>query len=216
MTDVPELTVREHKHSAVLDAAQALRAGAEFPPVRVARIGPALYVLDGRLRMAAAERNGRTTIAAFVARMTWAQASAYAATANVGHGRPLGDRKSKGRALEMFLKDPASAKLSHREVSRALGGIVSHVTVMTYRDRMGLAGLKGAKKLEPGEAERRAREAAQDRVGETARKNLKGLEGLYGRMSDPVSRAFFLDSMRAALGDMETAGNVEAVEGLDI
>jgi hypothetical protein len=210
------LVLRKPKRSTVLEYAQAYRNGVVFPAVSLARIGTGLYLVDGGHRVEAALTAERVLIDAKAARMSWAQASSYAATANIGHGSPLGSRATKGRALEMFLCDPANVSLSHREVTKALGGLVGHVTVMNYRKRLGAAGLKGSKDREPGEVEAAAAAAAQASVVESARRHLVGLEGLYERMEDPVDRQAFLDDFGAALDRMVAAGNVDYVRHLDI
>jgi hypothetical protein len=210
---VDKLTVREPKAATVKEYAQALRAGAVFPDVQVARIGPKHYLVDGRHRYEAHRAVGRPLIATQVARMTWNQASAFAAQANVGHGLSLGGQKAKRRAMEMFLRDPANHHLSSREVSKALGGLVGYVTVDTYRKTMPTGGLRGARDdVETGEAERAAEAAVQARVAEDAQKHLAGVEKLFGRMTDPAGRFEFLQTVRSTLGSMEAAGNAEAPE----
>lgn len=69
--------------------ATVTRTGGTLPPIQVARINGALYLVDGWHRLKAAKLNGETFICAEVADMSEEQAQWAAARANLSHGLPL-------------------------------------------------------------------------------------------------------------------------------
>lgn len=205
------LVIREPRAATVKEYAQAMRGGAVFPAIEVARIGANLVLVDGAHRLAAATQIESPTIAAMVAKMTWAQAGSYAAIANVGHGRPLSSQEAKGRALTLFLQDPANDGLSLREVSKALGGLVGPGTVKNYRDHM-KGHLRGSDLVDSEGNAAAAMQAREERVAEQAAKHLRSLETVFEKMTDTDARYGLLKDLRAALSRMETAGNAEPSE----
>lgn len=205
------LVIREPRVATVKEYAQAMRGGTTFPAIKVAKIGANLVLVDGMHRLAAAAQAERPTIAALVAKMTWAQAGSYAATANIGHGLPLSTKGAKGKALELFLKDPANDHLTLREVSRALGNIVTHGTVKNYRDRI-KGQLRGSDLRDRAGDVAAAMQAREERVAEQVAGHLRSLEAVFEKMTDSDARHGFLKDLRAALERMETAGNAEPSE----
>jgi len=200
------LSIREPSSVTIRDYEQAIRSGAEFPPIDVTLINGAHYLVDGQHRLRATQGTGRTTIMAWVHRLTWAQASAKAAVANTTHGRPLrGAEKSK--ALAAFLRDPANDSLSLQDVVDALGGAVSRSTVRNYRNKARGSGLRGSSATPMADLIEAGKEAAQDRLREEGERRLADLVKLYGRMEDPERRHQFLEDARAALERMVAQGN---------
>lgn len=205
------LVIREPRAATVKEYAQAMRGGTVFPAIEVARIGARLVLVDGMHRLAASTQIERPTIAARVAKMTWAQAGSYAAVANVGHGRPLSSQEAKGRALTLFLQDPANDRLSLREVSRALGNLVGPGTVKNYRDRI-RGPLRGSELVDREGSAVAAMQAREERVAEQAAGHLRSLETVFEKMTDTDARYGLLKDLRATLGRMEATGNAEPSE----
>ena len=112
-----------------------LQAGKSLPPVKVARIGKALYLVDGFHRYFAHEGYGAERIMATVARMSLEEARAEAMLANTTHGKAYG-RKDKRNVWDAFvqagshLEAPGVPK-SSRVISAALNGMYTHETVRT-------------------------------------------------------------------------------------
>lgn len=83
--------------------AQAMRSGAEFPPVQVHRVKGVLYLVDGWHRVAAAEMNGDSWIEAAVTDSDMASARREAALANLANARPLTNKEIR-HAFRMLIK----------------------------------------------------------------------------------------------------------------
>jgi len=119
-----------------------LQAGKPLPPVKVARIGKALYLVDGFHRYFAHEDYGVSGIEASVARMSLEGARGEAMVANTTHGKALG-RADKRKVWDAFveagghLESPEVPK-SSRVISAALNGMYSHETVRARLRELGL------------------------------------------------------------------------------
>lgn len=119
-----------------------LQAGKPLPPVKVARIGKALYLVDGFHRYFAHEDYGVSGIEASVARMSLEEARGEAMIANTTHGKALG-RADKRKVWDAFaeagrhLESPEVPK-SSRVISAALNGMYSHETVRARLRELGL------------------------------------------------------------------------------
>lgn len=101
--------------------------------IRVARVGKALYVVDGFHRREAYLREGRTTIPALIAKMSLQEAQEYARTANVANGKPL-NRIDKDALWKAHLEqgrhlDSNGTPLPSRVIAADLGHIWSHETI---------------------------------------------------------------------------------------
>ena len=110
--------------------AEALGAGAVFPPVIVFYDGEIYWLADGFHRAAAAEKIGATAIAAEVRQGTRRDAVLYSVGANAAHGlrRSNGDKR---RAVETLLRDEEWRCWADREIARRAG--VDHKTVGALR-----------------------------------------------------------------------------------
>lgn len=110
-------------------------AGAEMPPVRLADVRGALYLVDGWHRMAAQEELGRKQVEATIMPMTRKEAMWAAAAANLTHGEAY--RKDERRkAFGVFITTKQHVQrgkaLSYREMAAAFGGNPSHVTLRNW------------------------------------------------------------------------------------
>lgn len=99
------------------DYAEAMKAGATFPPVTVFYDGAAYHLADGFHRLQATKRLGHETIAATVRFGSQREAVLYSVGANATHGlqRTVADKK---RAVETLLADPEWREWSSREIAR--------------------------------------------------------------------------------------------------
>jgi hypothetical protein len=131
--------VRASMNAATVEAyAAAMAEGADFPPVSVVRIGddPALVLVDGFHRAAAARKIGRTSILAQVHKVaTRGEAIATASAANARHGLPLSNQ-DKRNAVVTALRDADLCQLTGRQLAAQLG--VSHELVNKIRRELGL------------------------------------------------------------------------------
>lgn len=120
--------------TAILDYAEAMEAGVEFPPIIVyyRRGGPNKhYVADGFHRVLAAKKLDRKTILAEVRDGTKRDAILYAARANMQHGVRR-TNEDKRKAVITLLKDGEWKKWTDTEIARACG--VSANMVAKYRE----------------------------------------------------------------------------------
>jgi hypothetical protein len=79
-----------------------VKGGVALDPIDVARVGKALYLLDGFHRIEASWLEGKPTITARVAKMSLPEARAEAGKANTKRGLPL-SRKSKANVLAQYV-----------------------------------------------------------------------------------------------------------------
>lgn len=121
-------------------------------PIEVAKIGKALYVVEGFHRLEAHRLAGREIISAKVARMALAEARDKALLANTTHGKNLSPADKAGLfqsyidAGKHFWEEgeaiPVTAlpgtRKSSRAISSELNGIYSHETVRTKLKALGL------------------------------------------------------------------------------
>ena len=101
----------------ISDYAEAMQAGAQFPPVVVFYDGASYWLADGFHRVNAAIRAVLPTINAQVIPGTQRDAILYSIGANATHGlrRTNADKR---RAVERLLRDDEWAKWSDREIAR--------------------------------------------------------------------------------------------------
>lgn len=101
----------------IAEYAEALAAGASFPPAVVFFDGAAYWLADGFHRVEAHRRAGRTAIAVEVRQGTRRDAVLYSAGANATHGlrRTAADRR---RAVETLLRDEGWSQWSNRELAQ--------------------------------------------------------------------------------------------------
>ena len=90
----------------VKELARAMADGRDVHPIKVARLGKVLCVVDGFHRLAAAKSLGREAVEALVARMDLKAARAFARGANEGHGKRTTAR-DKRKAFASYIEDGA-------------------------------------------------------------------------------------------------------------
>lgn len=123
--------------------AAAMRRGDTFPPIRVARVGSSLCVLDGFHRVEAARAIGRESIGAYITSMSEKEAMRVAISANALHGLNL-NRKDKRRCFNLYVEGgghlrPDGSVKSLRQIRNDLENIVSHQTVSNWLRAAGIA-----------------------------------------------------------------------------
>jgi hypothetical protein len=112
---------------------RVIRNGGDLPAIKVAKVGRALYVVDGHHRLDAYERDGRETIQALVAKMNLAEAKAEARQANTDHGKGL-NRADKDKRLRAFIAagdhlDASGKQKSTRTIEAEMNSVVSYETI---------------------------------------------------------------------------------------
>lgn len=198
---------------------RTLAAGGEArEPIRVARVGKVLYVVDGFHRREAYRREGRTTIPALVAKMDLDEAQEYARTANVANGKPL-SRADKEALWKAYMADgrhldPEGTPKSSRVIEAELGHVWSHETI---RKKLKDAGVEvdatvefpdGYKPYGPSEAQ-----MYEDDVMETERA-IGDLGGLLPTL-EVDDRRRYLDYARTVLDAIEEGDEQARVEALE-
>ena len=119
--------------SVVADYADAMEAGAVFPPIIVYHDGEQYWPGDGFHRIDAARRIGHETIDADIRDGGRRDALLLAASANATHGlrRTQADKR---KSIETLLRDPEWSRWSDREIGKACS--VDHKTVGRFRREM--------------------------------------------------------------------------------
>lgn len=118
---------------AIEDYAEAMEAGAEFPPVTVFYDGTDYWLADGFHRVKAAYAAGHDTIVCEVHQGTLNEAQWYSFSANRTNGlRRANDDKQ--RAVRAALQHPNGAQLSNRQIADHVG--VAESTVRNWREKL--------------------------------------------------------------------------------
>ena len=111
-------------------------------PIDVARVGKALYVVDGFHRLEAYRAERRPTIPARVAKMSLEEATEHAKTSNAANGKPY-SRADKLALWQAYvdagwhLADEGTP-LASRVIAKELGDIFSHETIRKKLKAIGL------------------------------------------------------------------------------
>jgi hypothetical protein len=133
LTRDPEIAARAALDERTVERYVALmREGTEFPPLVVFDNGDKLFIADGFLRDAAAERASIEELPCEVRRGTRRDAQLFAIQANGRHGKPL-TRTDRQLAVERLLADPEWSRWSDRVIGKLAG--VSHSVVNKARRR---------------------------------------------------------------------------------
>jgi len=119
-----------------------LEAGKALPPIKVAAIGAALYVVDGFHRLHAYRKAKEHSLPAQVARMSIPEAREEARLANTTHGKGLG-RADKRRVWDEHIAsgghlDEDGNLKSSRVIEADLNGLYSRETIRTRLRELGL------------------------------------------------------------------------------
>lgn len=121
----------------VADYAEAMRDGADFPPVVVFNDGSAMWLADGFHRFHATRAAGFATIKIAEHQGTRRDAMLYGFGANAKHGLRE-TRADKRRKIEAMLRDSEWVQWSDREIARKCG--VDHKTVSAGRAELVASG----------------------------------------------------------------------------
>jgi hypothetical protein len=108
------------KRYAALMKEIAQTKGEEFPPVEITTDGKNYFLTDGFHRVAAARKNGKKYIEAFVVEGNRREAIFLSFSANIKNAFPRQPGTVKG-IVEKILKDEEWAKMSQREIARYVG-----------------------------------------------------------------------------------------------
>jgi len=117
----------------VLEYAQDLKNGDEFPPVVAFYNGKKYYLADGFHRCLAHQKNKKRSIKAEVRKGRLKDAVLYAASSNTRHGLKR-TREDKRRSVEILLKDKEWRRWSNREIAKHCK--VDHKTVGKIRNEL--------------------------------------------------------------------------------
>jgi hypothetical protein len=117
----------------VVDYAERMMAGAEFPPVIVVRDDCNYWLVDGFHRVEAAQRAGRSDITCEVRYGTKEDAQWLSLASNATHGERR-SRADTSRAVDLALKHGHAAKLSDPQIAEHVG--VSASTVLRRRRKL--------------------------------------------------------------------------------
>jgi hypothetical protein len=115
--------------------ATAYRSGGKLPPIKLAKIGGTLVLVDGWHRLEAVKFNGGARIEAEVIEATDQDAQWLAASANLQHGRPL-KKKELRNAFRAYVRSGQHRQRrryrSYREIADDLANNVSYSTIRNW------------------------------------------------------------------------------------
>ncbi len=193
--------------------AQAMRVGAEFPPVEAVELDGVLVLVDGFHRIAAMESIGLTEVSANITPVASLEEARWlAARANLLHGLPLkaGERRGVFRAYMHARQHrrggQKGALKSYREIAGDIGG-ASYNTVRNWmladfpRVFRAMGGQDGAGPGELTEADTPGQRFAKE-VHNALDKALAALPGV----ADPVARGRLLVKVEELAFAIEEAG----------
>ncbi|MDP2409617.1 MAG: ParB/RepB/Spo0J family partition protein [Pseudolabrys sp.] len=195
--------------------ADAMRSGAELPPISVAVVNGAPFLIDGWHRVAAAKSIGRTGILAILLDARPEHHAWLAAQENMKNGLPL--RRGEARAVfkayvhaRQHRKRGGRVK-SSREIASDLNGLRSHATILKWmgQDFPRIRGMM--RQEESSQREDASLESEQDShedrmLAETlgyleeARKLCRGIQ-------DPVRRGEMIAEAEAIVAAMKVQGD---------
>lgn len=145
---------------------EALKAGAEFPPIDVFRDGSALYLADGFHRLAAHKAAGESEILAVVRPGGYEEAYAHAESANLLHGLELSMDDKKNiyfrRLARGFWDD---SKTSMREIAKSFGVNASTISRWRQEYARGVFSDEGVANATPAEEQGKAKTAGSRKKG---------------------------------------------------
>ncbi len=118
----------------VAEYAEAMQAGAQFPPITIFNDGEINWLADGYHRAEAADEVGAKTIAAEIRQGTRRDAMLFACSANRTHGLRR-SRADVRRAIETLLADDEWCEWADRAIAEKVG--CDHKTVATVRADLG-------------------------------------------------------------------------------
>jgi hypothetical protein len=109
-----------------------LLAGHTLPPILIAKVGNALYLVDGWHRVKANEKIGCSAVQAEIVETTELKVGWLAAVANTTHGLPLKSSEMR-KVFRAYIKAgeyiEGRKPKSYREIARDLGGLKSPKTI---------------------------------------------------------------------------------------
>ncbi|KAB1069931.1 ParB/RepB/Spo0J family partition protein [Methylobacterium planeticum] len=207
---------------AVIRYAKAMMAGAEFPPILVARLAGAPILLDGWHRVEAARRIGMVTFPAILIDRAPAELRWAAAEANAKHGVRLKPREVRA-AFRAYVKAGQHLKRGSRvkgsrEIAKELHGLVSHAGVLAwmrsdfpavYRRMQGKDDAGHGDGGLPPEDPEDARLGTIERALEVIRANARGVR-------DPARRGAIIAGLQAKARELEGAGEWVPASGLGL
>jgi len=129
----------------IADYAEALKAGATFPPVIVFTDGIKFWLADGFHRFDAHKEAGVLEIEAEIREGNLRDAKLFAAGANASHGLPR-TQADKRNAIATLLADPEWMNWSDREIARRTG--TSDKTVAKLRAELAGVGVNAEIRVE--------------------------------------------------------------------
>lgn len=226
-----ELQVRVEgtKVPQVIKIKQALQNGENLPPIKVARVGANLYVVDGHHRLEAHRAAKRVTISADVARMSLPEAKDEARRANANHGKHL-TRKDKHAIWSAFVAEGKhltewGAARPAADIWRDLDRIWTRKTIRKHLRALNVEldlDDQNDPTWEPGEDEEEAPDEAalikqvEDEVSHAAQEGLGLFLRNYNRLPSN-ERARLLDQAETLVRALKNGQDLEEVPGpLDI
>jgi len=203
------LQVRKNVQTATVRRyAEAMRTGAEFPPVTLGSIGGSLYLVDGWHRVAAAQLNDHSIISATIATMTRSEAEWLAAEANIRHGLSLKSKEYR-QVFRAFIRSgqhrlKGRRLMAYRDIAKRLGKCFSTIRNWMKADfPEEFALYQRMPENVPERSEADPEKAAIEQALREAQEAVQLTRNL-GRTLDPSSLGQLIKSLQSVLNELVT------------
>lgn len=193
--------------------ADAMLAGADFPPITVVKLDGAPVLVDGFHRVAAAKSIGMTVLAGVIVEGDRNELRWLAADANMRHGLPLSraDAREVFRAYVRARKcyRPDGGVKSSREIADDLHRIRTHATILDWMKKdFRRIWVKMVRDEEPrhdgGEQEL---VDADEQTSAAVIDHLTKAKALMRAVKDPNTRGMMIEAAEALVSEMRTLGD---------
>lgn len=214
--------VRDHlDQSAIRRYADMMRAGADFPAIKVAKVQGAAVVIDGWHRVSAAKLIGRPELPAVIVDREERELAWLATEANIAHGVPL-KRAEIRNAFRAYVRAGrhrgANRRVkSSREIAKDLFGLTTHTTVMAWMKSdfhsiwREMSGASDEPKADGGLPD----VDPEERRMEAIRTSVREITAHARGVSDQASRGEILELIQAALMEVREAAPWEPMTPAD-
>lgn len=192
----------------------AMKQGDEFPPICLARINSALFVIDGFHRVAAAKLIGKPKINAVVKKMTREEAKWEGGKENLQHGLPLRPKDK----LPMFRAYIAArghrrkrrgAFKTYREMAADFHGHLAHSTILKWIKSYYPSIYSAIGQREPNGPKEEDTIDHGELYYEQAMEALNVVRNLSPTLTNPERRYVLIESMKEAVLEMRKLPHIK-------
>jgi ParB-like chromosome segregation protein Spo0J len=197
--------------------AASMQAGEKFPPIVLAKVSGAYYMVDGWHRLEAMQKvEPSDTVEAQIIETTEREIGWLAIEANNKHGLPLKIADVR-KMLRLYIRarkhrDDAGALKSYRRMAVDLGSMVSYGTIrrwMRADHREVFAQMSGENNTAPGGLQRAA--LKENELVVASIRDLQNVRARLAAITDPQDRTAIIEATEETLRVIKGAGWEKAV-----